>query len=403
MKELGLGRDALVRRNRAMTEAFHAVPLKHRLRQGVINLSALIPMPRARIAASQRILLIRPDHLGDVLLTTPAVHALRAALPHAEIHALVGPWSAEVVATYPEVDQVLTLPFPGFTRKPNENWRAPYQLALTSARHLRRIGYSSAVIMRPDHWWGAFTARLAGIPIRIGYDLPGVAPFLTHKLKFQQQHAVIQNLRLVERWTGEVSESDVHYRFPVESADRQAIDAYLQERGIKPRQPIFCIHPGSGTWVKHWQEDRWARVADVLSGQLEARVIFTGGPHELSLAQRIVSLMKQPAVIIAGETNIGQLAALFQRAWLVVGPDSGPLHLAAAVGTPTVALFGPADPLEFAPWGSPDQHIVLTSNIACRPCRVLDWRNDPSENHPCLRDIPVARVLEAARHAVQAS
>lgn len=403
MKESNLDRDALVRRNRAMTEAFHAVPLKHRLRQGIINLSALLPVPRGRIAPAQRILLIRPDHLGDVLLTTPAIHALRVALPHAEIHALVGPWSAEAIAAYPEVDQVLTLPFPGFTRSSNENWRAPYQLAVTSARLLWRVGYSSVVIMRPDHWWGALTARLAGIPIRIGYDLPGVAPFLTHKIKFQPQHAVTQNLRLVERWTGEVSATDVNYRLPVDTADQQAINAYLQERGVKPRQPIFCIHPGSGTWVKQWQEDRWAQVADALAGQLEARVVFTGGAHELPLAQRIAERMKQPAVITAGDTNIAQLAALFNRAWIVIGPDSGPLHLAAAVGTPTVALFGPADPVEFAPWGSPDQHIVLTSNIACRPCRVLDWGNDAPENHPCLSDIPVARVLEAARRVVQAS
>jgi heptosyltransferase-2/heptosyltransferase-3 len=402
MKESGLDRDGLIRRNRAMAEAFHATPLKHRLRQSIINLSALIPIPRARVAASQRILLIRPDHLGDALLTTPAVRALRTALPYMEIHMLVGQWSAEALAAYPEIDQILTLPFPGFSRAPKENWRSPYQLAFRTARHLRRIGYSGVVILRPDHWWGAFTARLAGIPIRIGYNLPGVAPFLTHKVKYQRQHAVLQNLRLVERWTGAVPLSATHYTFPVEAVDQQAVNAYLQARGVKPRQPIFCVHPGSGTLVKHWQEDRWAQVADILSVQLGAYVVFTGSPHELPLVQRIVGYMKQPSIASAGDTNVGQLAALFQRAQIVLGPDSGPLHLAAAVGTPTVALFGPADPAEFAPWGAPEKHIILTSDIGCRPCRVLDWGSDAPENHPCLRDIPIARVLEAARRLVQA-
>jgi heptosyltransferase-2/heptosyltransferase-3 len=94
---------------------------------------------------------------------------------------------------------------------------------------------------------------------------------------------------------------------------------------------------------------------------------------------------------------VNQLAALFKRARVVMGPDSGPLHLAAAVGTPTVALFGPADPVEFAQWGAPAKHIILTSDIGCRPCRVLDWNGDDPINHPCIRDITLARVLESAR------
>ena len=83
----------------------------------------------------------------------------------------------------------------------------------------------------------------------------------------------------------------------------------------------------------------------------------------------------------------------------MLGPDSGPLHLAAAVGTPTVALFGPADPVEFGTWGSPEKHIMLWSSIGCRPCRVLDWGGDAPENHPCVREIPVGTVLDAARRA----
>ena len=116
-----------------------------------------------------------------------------------------------------------------------------------------------------------------------------------------------------------------------------------------------------------------------------------------------MSLMKQPAIMMAGDTNVGQLAALFQRAKVVLGPDSGPLHLAAAVQTPTVTLFGPADPIEFGPWGSPQKHIVLTSDIKCRPCRIIDWTGDDLSMHPCVREITVARVLEAARRVANQS
>jgi len=104
---------------------------------------------------------------------------------------------------------------------------------------------------------------------------------------------------------------------------------------------------------------------------------------------------------MVGETDIHQLAALFQQALVVLGPDSGPLHLASAVGTPTVTLFGPADPVEFGTWGSSARHVILASDIACRPCRVLDWGADNPEYHPCMREIEVGQVLESARRVVQ--
>jgi lipopolysaccharide heptosyltransferase II len=395
-----LNREALVLRNRLMTEAFHQVPFKHHLRGLMLETVAKVRIPTKKPSQNvERILLIRPDHLGDVLLTTPAIHALREARPNAEIHMLVGPWSADVIANYPEINFVLTLAFPGFSRTPKIGLRSPYQQAIESARQLRRIGYSSAVILRPDHWWGAMLAKFAGIPERIGYAAPQVRSFLTTAIEPQPQHAVLQNLRLVEKWAGKTPPEMTLYYFPVDSFDSVYIDGYLEEWGARQNQPIVCIHPGTGTWVKHWEERKWAAVADELSGQLEARIVFTGGDHELALVRRIVSQMKAKAIIIAGDTRVGQLAALFKRAQVVLGPDSGPLHLAAAVGTPTVALYGPADPVEFGAWGSPQKHIILTTDIGCRPCRVLDWGSDDPYFHPCVREISVARVLDAARRA----
>lgn len=384
-----------------MAEAFHQPELRHHIRRALLYDLARLPIHLLKPPARERILLIRPDHLGDVLLTTPAIQALRRARPNAEIHALVGPWSAEALASYEAIDRVLTLPFPGFTRAPKRSWRFPYQLLLRSAQMLRRIGYHSAVILRPDHWWGAMLARFAGIPQRIGYDVPDVAQFLNKTYPHEHTHAVRQNLRLVESWTGNIADADILYHFPVSEVDRGFVDGYLEEWGIAPEQPIIAIHPGSGTWVKRWESERWAKTADTLAGQIDAAVVFTGGDHEMPLAQEIAGQMTTPACLMVGDTRVGQLAALFARAKVVLGPDSGPLHLAAAAGTPTVALFGPADPVEFAPWGTPDRHISLTSDIACRPCRVLDWRDDAPENHPCLRDITVARVLDAARRVTQ--
>lgn len=396
-----MDRDALVRRNRSMAEAYHQMPVRHHVRRVLLHTLAKLPISRSRVPDRQRILLIRPDHLGDTLLTTPAINALRRKLPDAEIHVLVGPWSADVLANYPEIDHILTLPFPGFSRTPNPSLRFPYQLALSTSRHLRQIAYSSAVIMRPDHWWGAMVSALAGIPRRIGYDLPDVRPFLTERVPFQHQHAVQQSLRLVASWTGDINPASVQYRFNVDDElDMAYITGYLQEWGIQSHEPLFCIHPGSGTRIKQWEISKWATVADTLTEQLGARVVFTGGDHEMPVINGITQRMQQEACVIAGETNIYQLAALFKRALVALGPDSGPLHLAAAVGTPTVALFGPADPVEFSQWGPPEKHAILISDIGCRPCRILDWTGDDPENHPCVRDISVGQVLDAARRVV---
>jgi len=390
-------REALVIRNRTMAEAFHSTPLKHQARRALLNFASHIPIPYARHSDSNRVLLIRPDHLGDVLLTSPAIRALKQAQPQLELHALVGPWAADAIANFHEIDLVLTLAFPGFSRTPKTNIRSPYQLAMSTANHVRRLGYGSVVLMRPDHWWGALVAKLAGIPERIGYDLPDVKPYLTQAITPQHEHAVIQNMRLFEKWVPEYDIKTLSSNFEVHDTDRAYINGYLSGWGIDNNASIFCIHPGTGTAVKHWTEEGWAQVADILTEQLNAKVIFTGGDSELGLVQRITSQMKQQAIIMAGDTRVGQLAALFRRAKVVLGPDSGPLHLATTVGTPTVTLFGPADPVEFAPWGPADEHIVLTTSIGCRPCRVIDWSGDDLQNHPCVREITVARVLDAAR------
>ena len=129
--------------------------------------------------------------------------------------------------------------------------------------------------------------------------------------------------------------------------------------------------------------------------------MVTGGPDEQALAAAVVAAAGDGVVNLAGQTPFGVLAALLAQASLVLGPDSGPLHLAVAVGAPTVHLFGPADPVRFGPWGPPARHRVLVSGWTCAPCGKLDWTDLPE--HGCVRDITPAQVLEAARALMAAS
>ncbi|MCY3779886.1 MAG: glycosyltransferase family 9 protein [Chloroflexi bacterium] len=381
-----------------MAEIYRRPTAKQRLRDVLLSAAARIPV-RAAGGGSQRLLIVRPDHLGDVLLCTPTIEALKRSSPCTSIHALCGDWSAPVLANYPGIDHVLTIPFPGFQRG-DRPAKSPWQLAMETARLLRTIGYGAAIIMRPDHWWGALVTYLAGIRRRVGYDVGNVAPFLTEVYQLKAEHTVEQNMRLVESWTGEISRCDIQLRFPVQAADHDFLERKLREWRLPQQQALICIHPGSGRDSKIWRGDKWASAADAIATQYQAAIIFTGTAAEIPLINDIVDSMKVDAAIVAGATTVGQLAALYERSTAVLGPDSGAMHLAAAVRAPTVALFGPADPGEFAPWGDPRRHAVVTSNIGCRPCRILDWGDDDSIHHPCVADISVEQVLEATRRVL---
>ncbi len=353
-----------------------------------------------------RLLVVRPDHLGDMLFTTPALHALRQRHPEAHITALVGPWGAAVLSNNPVVDQIRCLPFPGFSRQPKISLWQPYGLLRDWARQLRGR-YDLAFILRFDHWWGALLTYLAGVPHRVGYAVPEAAPFLNHAIPYTfGRHEVEQNLRLID-WDSLDARQSVHpthtslpQQHPLEFHIPEQATAWVRDT-LGPARPIV-IHPGAGAAVKLWRSERWAGVADALAKETGAQILLTGSKAERALCLKIASQMELEPQVMAGETTLDQLAAILTQSRLVLGPDSGPLHLAVAVGTPTVHLYGPVNPQTFGPWGPPDQHRVVVSAWPCIPCDRLDY--DPGElaHHPCVREIDVNSVLEAARQVLAA-
>jgi len=148
--------------------------------------------------------------------------------------------------------------------------------------------------------------------------------------------------------------------------------------------------------VKLWRPEGFAQVADTLAARYQLVPVISGGPGELDLAWSVCAHTRAECIVAAGDTSLGELAALFQRCRLVVGPDCGPLHLAVAVGTPTVHLYGPVDAGKFAPWGNPVKNVVLTSQRECIPCNRLDYRMEELPCHPCVYDITPQAVVEAA-------
>src|SRR5436305_5570146 len=218
---------------------------------------------------SPRILLIRPDHLGDLVLTTPVLNALKTHLPNASITMMVGPWSSEVVARHPAIDRLLLCPFPGFQRAAQKPL-SPYILLRNVAQQLLRERYDLAINLRPDFWWGAALLYLARIPRRVGYALDPGKPFLTHALPFQSpQHATISNLWLASAALQSIGYPHLeapytpeHYplQFIPTPDEQQWATKYLHDEGIEPTYnvgegftparanpaPLVMIHPGSG-------------------------------------------------------------------------------------------------------------------------------------------------------------
>jgi ADP-heptose:LPS heptosyltransferase len=384
--------------------------LKQRLRLAMLRIFGRVLRPRRRsrrrdVEGERAILVIRPDHLGDVLLSRPAIDRLVQSLPGARVAVAVGPWSRAALGTHSGFD-VLVCPFPGFSRSAAEPVR-PYRLLFSYALRLRRQHrFDTALILRPDHWWGAWLAALAGIPVRIGYATPETAPFLTDAVPYTQgKHAAQESLDLVDALLARIPAlelTDAHLVPALSSAttfpDDVAATLLLRENGLAT-QPYAVLHPGSGAPIKAWPIERFAELGtSLVKGDPASRLVVTGSADEAKLAAELCAQLPASTLNLAGKLSWGEFEAVLRHAALVVGVDSGPLHLAVAAQTPSVALFGPADPAQFGPWGDSIRHAVVAAELPCRPCRRLDhcWLEPGTVGPPpCMRAIEVADALIA--------
>ncbi|MFV9503601.1 MAG: glycosyltransferase family 9 protein [Oscillochloridaceae bacterium umkhey_bin13] len=348
-----------------------------------------------------RILVIKPDHLGDLLLATPALRHLRASQPSAKIVGMVGPWSQRIWQGNPDLDRLTTFPFPGFARDGSRRRSLrPYFQLLQAAALLRPQRYAVALLLRDDHWWGTLMARLAGIPRRIGQAHPRCAPHLTDALAYDPgDHVTRQALAVVaqvcEGGIPVARLGDPGLRFDPTLAEQRWAEDWCVAQLAQAERAVL-LHPGTGGPSKHWPLPHWIAVAETLAAQPGLRLILTGGPDEVALAEQLAAQLSHPVLNLAGQTSLGQLTALQGRAALVLGVDSGPLHLALSQGTPTIHLFGPSDAQRFGPWGDPARHRVLRAGIACSPCGVFAHCPRGTAGPECMAAISPGAVIAAS-------
>jgi ADP-heptose:LPS heptosyltransferase len=350
--------------------------------------------------AIRRALLVRPDHVGDVLLTSPAVSLLTASLPSAAITYLVGPWSVAAARAGPPVGAVHTLTFPGFTRQANRTVAHPYLLLAREASRLRRQHFDLAIVARPDHWWGALLVASAGIPVRVGVDTPETRPFLTHALTGRtDQHAAERALDLVRLALRSVGvrpapvEPGVTFRLNVDALQRA--DVFWRDHGLEEKQ-VVALQPAAGALLKSWPVTRWALLGDSLRAR-GYTVLLIGAPSDATLLETIHARMAPDAsgVCLAHGQPLDVSAAMYRRTTVLVAPDSGAAHLAAAVGVPTVRLYGPASASRYGPWpAGADQHVLSSDRLSCVPCGHLEAPPCRAISVPaCMLALDAAAVL----------
>ena len=338
--------------------------------------------------APERILVIKLDHIGDVLLATPVFSNLRRAYPNAELHALTGAWSRVVLEKHPDVNNVEEYNSPAFCRTGQPtSLRETFKLY----RQLRRQKYDLIVELRSD-WRTVWFAFLRLTPKRLSRAALQVA----NKLGFAQfsgTHETTRNLDVL-RQAG-IPTSVETAIFSVTTEDKKWASDFLATYQIDRQHPLIAIHPGSPIALKRWLPERYAELADWLIAQKRAQILFVGVKDEIPITTEIQALMRGESINIAGKTTLTQLASILHTCNVFIGNDSGPMHLAAAVGTQTIGLYGPGDPTRFGPAGAKCQTIQRKSDC---PCLGTVCRYGKSG---CMSEIQVTdviQVLETARY-----
>jgi ADP-heptose:LPS heptosyltransferase len=346
------------------------------------------------------VLLLRPDHIGDVVLTSAAVELLRTSLPHAHVTYVVGPWSVDAARCGPHVDELRTLDYPGFTRRRKVSLIAPYVLLLRQAWRLWREQYDAAIVFRPDHWWGALLVAAARIPLRIGFATPETQLLLTHCRPVRHgEHTAEQAIGLA-RLALQVLEVEARdqpkVRFEVPADARQTAAGVWSANRLEGRA-VVVVQPTAGAQLKSWPIECWTQLIDALAKDGLA-VVLTGAPADADLLERIRQRCTNGPIVVSGQ-SIAHSAAIYARARLVVGLDGGGAHIAAAVGTPTVRLYGPAPVSKYGPWPPrDDQRVLVTRALACVPCgQLADPPCSASALPACMLALSVQDVLHEVR------
>jgi ADP-heptose:LPS heptosyltransferase len=350
-------------------------------------------------AAVREVLVLRLDRIGDLLMSLPALADLRRAYPHARIRLAVGRWSEEIARRAP-VDEVLvwSAPWVGRAREGAESRRALWRKAIA----LRRPRLDLAIDLQGDVR-AAWLMALTRARERVGYANTGGARLLTRVVPLDETVSwVEQNRRAVAAAAGPAAREGAARVDLLTQADRTRAREILRAHRLEGRRPLVGLHPSGGRPIKQWGLGRWREVAARLQREFGAAIVLTGTAADRTLAEEVARGLDGDVRDLAGQLALAETLAVIGAFDLFLSADTGPMHMAAAVGTPSVSVFGPSDAGRYFSGGTGaagTRHVVVQPDLWCAPCNLI--RRPPreclgSEGPECLRLVTTAEVHAAA-------
>ena len=340
----------------------------------------------------ESILIVKLSAIGDVVHTLPLLEVLRKNLPQARIDWVVEEEAGQIILGHPMIDHVLV--------SHRKTWQKSVMRAGQRATALREMiqfvhklrahKYDLVIDLHGLFKSGILTG-LSRAKRKIGFTggKEGSSLFLTERPYYvnYDQHALDRYLKTIDYlgyknypWKGEI---------PVGQHDRDTIESFMIENGLQ-KERIVAVNPMARWRTKLWLPERFAVLADRVQTSLNGKVVFTGSQQDRIVIDEIVREMKTTPLDLAGRTSLKALAYLYSQCYLLITTDTGPMHMAAAMGCPVVALFGPTAPWRTGPYGT--GHRIIREELACSPCFKKQC-----DQMSCMKDITVDRVFETVK------
>ncbi len=318
--------------------------------------------------------------IGDMVLLTPALRALKQTFSGSRLELLLRPRVADLMGAHPYVDDCIV----------DEKAEGRY-LSLSGLVHqIRDKCFDLAVVLHPTSFRNALLPFLARIPSRIGTNVSGRGLLLTKSCRdrtnIHEVHRYLRVLRLLE-----IDTASDGLEFWHTDTDRGFIENLLCVEGVSREDRVIAVNLGTTWTTKRWGVGNFAEVIQQITRLVQGtKIVLTGSPAEQALAETLPTSL--PTINLIGKTSILQLGALLERCEVCLTCDSGPMHIAAAVRTPTVALFGPTDPMRHRPYGV--GHTVIEKPVWCRPCYKRSCRLQDTP-YLCMQEIGTSEVVKA--------
>ncbi len=338
----------------------------------------------------RRILIRSTNWVGDAILTTPAIRAIRKNFPHSEITILAKPWVVPVFEENPHVDSIMIYE----SNNRHKGWRGRLRLI----RDIRKKKFDLAILFQ-NAFEAAIIACVSRIPIRLGYDTDGRGLFLTHSVpvtrnaKFKDIHETDYYLGMLTPFGLTPDGSTLTLK--ISESNHRSADKLLTGYGIGESDQIVGINPGAtyGS-AKRWFSERYAALADKIQDRYGSHILIFGAPGEKEIGQKVTQLIKKSTINLCGRTTLGEAIALINRCNLFITNDSGLMHVAAALDIPLVAIFGPTNPGTTGPIGTKSK--IVRMPVPCSPCLQPDCATD----HQCMKEISVDMVFDVVKTLV---